>query len=63
VVRKNGRPIAIVSPPEPSRGRSLSECIALLPADSTATMDEDFAKDVNVAIESYQVTLDPPDSD
>ena len=30
--------------------RTLTECIAMLPEDSTATVDEDFAKDVEAAI-------------
>ena len=38
-------PVAVVHLPVPPR-RSISECIALLPEDSTAVMDADFAKDV-----------------
>ena len=45
--------------PVPPR-RSISECIALLPEDSTAVMDADFAKDVEAAIESHREPLEPP---
>jgi prevent-host-death family protein len=34
--------------------RTLAECIALLPEDSTATIDEDFAGDVAAAIEAHR---------
>lgn len=36
------------------------ECIALLPEDSTATIDPDFAKDVEAAVESHREPLNPP---
>lgn len=50
VVIENGKqPVAVVHPAEPVR-RTISECIALLPEDSTATIDADFAKDVAAAI-------------
>lgn len=60
VVIENGqRPVAVVRPAEPVR-RTISECIALLPEDSTATIDADFAKDVRAAIESHHEPLNPP---
>ena len=60
VVIENGKqPVAVVRPAEPVR-RTISECIALLPEDSTATIDADFAKDVAAAIESHREPLDPP---
>lgn len=60
VVIENGkRPVAVVRPAEPVR-RTISECIALLPEDSTATIDADFAKDVAAAIESHREPLNPP---
>ena len=34
--------------------------IALLPADSTATIDPDFAKDVEAAIAAHREPLEPP---
>jgi antitoxin (DNA-binding transcriptional repressor) of toxin-antitoxin stability system len=51
--------VAVIHPPIPPR-RSISECIALLPEDSTAVMDADFAKDVEAAIESHLEPLEPP---
>jgi hypothetical protein len=53
VVIESGKlPVAVIHAPVPP-SRSLSECIALLPEDSTATIDGDFAKDVNAAVESH----------
>jgi len=52
-------PVAVIHAPAPPR-RSISECIALLPEDSTAVMDADFAKDVEAAIESHREPLEPP---
>jgi antitoxin (DNA-binding transcriptional repressor) of toxin-antitoxin stability system len=51
--------VAVIHAPVPTR-RSISECIALVPENSTATMDADFAKDVEVAIESHGEPLEPP---
>lgn len=52
-------PVAVIHAPAPAR-RTISECIALLPEDSTAVMDADFAKDVEAAIESHREPLEPP---
>jgi antitoxin (DNA-binding transcriptional repressor) of toxin-antitoxin stability system len=52
-------PVAVIHSPAPPR-RSISECMALLPEDSTAVMDADFAKDVAAAIESHREPLEPP---
>ncbi len=50
IVIENGtRPVAVLHVAEPVR-RTISECIALLPEDSTATIDPDFSKDVEAAI-------------
>jgi len=43
--------------------RSIEECIALLPADSPATIDEDFASDVAAAVAAHREPLNPPASD
>jgi hypothetical protein len=43
--------------------RKISECLALLPKDSNAVMDPDFAKDVEAAIESHREPLEPPACD
>ncbi|MFZ3212824.1 MAG: hypothetical protein WA188_15080 [Terriglobales bacterium] len=60
VVIESGRlPVAVIHAPAPPR-RSISECIALLPEDSAAVMDADFAKDVEAAIASHREPLEPP---
>jgi len=60
VVIESGKlPVAVIHAPIPPR-RSISECIALLPEDSTATIDADFAKDVEAAVESHREPLEPP---
>ena len=60
VVIESGKlPVAIIHAPAAPR-RTISECIALLPEDSTAVMDADFAKDVEAAIESHREPLEPP---
>ena len=59
VVEHEHQPIALLIAAEPSR-RKISECIAMLPADSTATIDEDFAADVEAAIAAHREPLDPP---
>jgi hypothetical protein len=43
--------------PAPER-RTLAECIAMLPEGSTATIDEDFAGDVEAAIAAHREPLD-----
>jgi len=60
VVIENGKlPVAVIHAPAPPR-RSISECIALLPEDSPAVMDADFARDVEAAIDSHREPLEPP---
>jgi antitoxin (DNA-binding transcriptional repressor) of toxin-antitoxin stability system len=59
VIEKDNRPVAIIHSAEPIR-RTISECIAMLPEDSSATVDPDFAKDVESAIESHREALTPP---
>jgi antitoxin (DNA-binding transcriptional repressor) of toxin-antitoxin stability system len=59
VIEKDKRPVAVLHLPEPLR-RTISECIALLPEDSTATVDADFSKDVEAAIASHREPLSPP---
>jgi len=53
------RPVAVIHSAEPIR-RTISECIALLPQDSTATIDPDFANDVEAAVDSHREALNPP---
>lgn len=59
VIEDGETPIAVLRPPEPVR-RTISECIALLPEDSTATVDPDFARDVEAAVDSHRQPLNPP---
>lgn len=59
VIESDAQPVAVVHPAPPAR-RSISECIAILPEDSTATIDADFSKDVEAAIESHGEPLNPP---
>ena len=60
VVIESGKlPVAVIHAPIPPR-RSISECIALLAEDSTATIDADFARDVEAAVESHREPLKPP---
>ena len=59
VVIDNGKePIAVIHAPAAPR-RSISECIALLTAESTATVDPDFAKDVKAAVQAHREPLQP----
>ncbi|HZV87790.1 MAG TPA: type II toxin-antitoxin system prevent-host-death family antitoxin [Candidatus Binatus sp.] len=60
VIEKDARPVAVVSPAEPYV-RLLSESLRLAREHgSTATLDEEFAKDVEAAIESHREPLNPP---
>jgi antitoxin (DNA-binding transcriptional repressor) of toxin-antitoxin stability system len=60
IVIESGKvPVAVIHAPVPPR-RSISECIALLREDSTATIDPDFARDVEAAVESHREPLEPP---
>ena len=59
VIESGKMPVAVIHAPAPPR-RSISECIELLPEDSPAVMDADFAKDVEAAIDSHREPLEPP---
>jgi len=59
IIERNTQPVAVIRPAQPVRHK-ISECIALMPADSTATIDPDFAKDVEAAIAAHREPLDPP---
>ena len=52
VIENDSQPVAVMHPPS-TAGRSIEECIALLPADSPATIDEDFARDVEEAAAAH----------
>lgn len=60
VVIDDGRvPVAVLHATSPT-SRSIEECIALLPVNSAATIDEDFARDVEGAISAHREALTPP---
>lgn len=60
VIEKDARPVAVVSPAE-AGVRLLSESLRLAREHaSTATLDEEFGKDVEAAIESHREPLNPP---
>jgi antitoxin (DNA-binding transcriptional repressor) of toxin-antitoxin stability system len=57
VIESLRTPVAVMRAPAPVR-RTLAECIAMLPEGSTATIDVDFAKDVEAAIEAHREPAD-----
>jgi antitoxin (DNA-binding transcriptional repressor) of toxin-antitoxin stability system len=59
IVERDTHPVAVIRPAEPVR-RKISQCIALLPVDSTATIDPDFAKDVEAAVAAHREPAEPP---
>jgi prevent-host-death family protein len=62
VIERNAKPVAVLRPAEPRR-RKLSEIVASLSEHSTATVDADFAADVQAFIERHREPLNPPDWD
>ena len=59
VIEENAVPVAVLhTPVVPTR--SFLEIIALLPEDSDAVIDEDFARDVEEGIEQHREPFDPP---
>jgi antitoxin (DNA-binding transcriptional repressor) of toxin-antitoxin stability system len=59
IIENEKRPIAVLRAAEPI-GRTILECIALLPKDSTATIDSEFATDVKAAVDCQLDPLNPP---
>jgi hypothetical protein len=59
VVEHDRHPVAVLRSALPPR-RKISEVLALMPKRSAATMDADFARDVEAAIESHREPLEPP---
>ena len=59
IIERDARPVAVIRQAEPVR-RTISECIALMLAESTATIDADFAEDVDAAIAAHREPLEPP---
>jgi antitoxin (DNA-binding transcriptional repressor) of toxin-antitoxin stability system len=59
IIERDARPVAVLRSAVPTR-RKISECIAMLSDDSPATIDPDFAKDVDAAIAAHREPLEPP---
>jgi len=60
VVEKGSSPVAIIKAPL-MKGRNISEVIAALEASgANATVDEDFARDVEEAIHLHREPWNPP---
>ncbi|HEY6248959.1 MAG TPA: hypothetical protein VI685_03300 [Candidatus Angelobacter sp.] len=59
VIEHDKLPVAVLRAPAPSR-RTISECMALLSEDSTATIDDAFAKDVEAVVASHLEPAEPP---
>jgi antitoxin (DNA-binding transcriptional repressor) of toxin-antitoxin stability system len=62
IVERNAHAVAVIRSAEPVR-RRISECIALMPAESNGIIDSDFAADVEAAIAAHREPLEPPDWD
>ena len=60
VIERDQKAIAVIRPAEPRR-RKLSEIVAALPKESTATLDADFAADVQSFIDRHREPLNPPE--
>jgi antitoxin (DNA-binding transcriptional repressor) of toxin-antitoxin stability system len=62
VVIENGGPTVVLrlAPPAP---RTLAESVELLPEKPAATIDPDFAADVESVVESHREPVEPPTSD
>jgi antitoxin (DNA-binding transcriptional repressor) of toxin-antitoxin stability system len=63
VIIDNGlHPVAILRAPA-AMSRSIEDCIAMLPADSRAVIDEAFADDLEAAVAAHPEALHPPEWD
>jgi antitoxin (DNA-binding transcriptional repressor) of toxin-antitoxin stability system len=59
IIENGSHAVAVMHTPVPPR-RSIEEGIALLPEDSPATIDENFASDVEEAVAAHRESLNPP---
>ncbi len=60
VIEQGNRPVAVIKPSKPA-GRMISEVIAdLKTRGSDATMDDDFARDIEEGIKSHRQPWNPP---
>ncbi len=61
IIEQSAQPVAVLKPIAARPGRLLSESIALAEArGSTATLDGDFAADLEAVINSHREPLNPP---
>lgn len=60
IVERDAQPVAVIKLPR-FRGRPIDECIAVLKScGSHATLDDDFARDLEEIIGSHREPLTPP---
>lgn len=59
VIESGTAPIAVLRMAAPPR-RLIEDCVALLPEASPATIDEDFARDVQEAVNAHREPLNAP---
>lgn len=59
VVERNSSPVAVIRGASLAR-RKISECIELMPGESTGVIDADFPGDVEAAIAAHREPLEPP---
>ena len=63
VIEQDSHPVAVMRPPA-TRGRKISEIVASLEANgASAVLDEDFARDVDEAIQAHREPWNPPSWD
>jgi antitoxin (DNA-binding transcriptional repressor) of toxin-antitoxin stability system len=62
VIERDARPVAVLRAAEPRR-RKLSEIAASLSADSTTTLDPNYAADVQSFIDRHREPLHSPEYD
>ena len=61
VIEQGNRPVAVIKPSNPPAGRLISEVIAdLKTRGSDATMDDDFARDIEEGIKAHRQPWNPP---
>lgn len=60
IIEQGNRPVAVIKPSQPA-GRMISEVIADLKArGSDATVDDDFARDIEEGIKAHREPWNPP---
>ena len=59
IVEQDHQPVAVLRAAAPPR-RTIAQALALMPKDSTAAMDAEFALDIAAAIGRHREPLEPP---